>query len=349
MPVYESPNTRNYLLGRGILYAAPWDGDTPPEEVDFFDLGNVHDLTCDITESTEDAYTSKYGALLRNKSIRMTTGYVIQFDGDEFSLKNLVLCFKGTIHGRNVVFAQTALDKYYALRFVGDNPAGESQQWDWWKVKVAPRGGVALIGDQWASLGMKGEGVADNANHPECPYYRIIVDPTMTSTTTTSTTTTTTSAPGSTTTTAAPVWSENLCTGGTPSAYNVKPSIVPNLYAVANAFDGDYNTLWAGYLYTYNWIQYDFGEGVAHQVEWVTIYPFASLEGDLNIKDFTIYGSNDGINFTPLYSGQFPNEEQLLGIGFSNSTAYRYIRLYIANTWSGGTPAIREITMHKAL
>jgi len=337
------------MLGRGVLYAAPWDGDTPPDEAEYFDLGNVPELSVDITETTEEAFGSKYGSLMRNKSIRMTAGYTLNFATDEFSVKNLCMCFKGTLQGTNIILAQTALDKYYAMRFVSDNPAGEDQQWDFWKVKVAPRGGVRLIADQWASLSMKGDGVADNAGHPTCPFYRVIYDPTMTTTSTTSTTVTSTSAPVITTTTAAPVWSADLCTGGTPSAYNVKPSIVPNLYAVANAFDDDYNTLWAGWLYTQNWIQYDFGEGVAHQVEWITIYPFAAMDGNLSIKDFAIFGSNDGEAFDLLYAAQFPNEEQLLGIGFTNSTAYRYIRLYIANTWSGGTPAIREITMHKAV
>ena len=287
----------------------------------------------------------------------MTAGYTVTFASDEFSVANLLMCFKATLQGLNVILAQTALDRYYALRFVSANPAGADQQWDFWKVKVAARGGVALISDQWARLGMKGTGVADHANHPTNPFYQIIYYPGLTTTTTTTITTTTTTGTGTTTTegptttTIAPewTWSDDLCAGGTARASSQTASIFPNLYAASRAFDDDYSSIWKGAIaYSYGWIEYDFGDGDEQQVEKVTLAPYYDQHGAW-VKTFSIWGSQDGSNYTLLYEGQCPNEEVVSSFEFTNATAYQIIRIYIANNWGTKEPGIREITMHKQI
>ena len=70
-------------------------------------------------------------------------------------------------------FAQTQVEGM--LRFVSDNPAGTQQEIQAWRVSLTPAGDTAMIGDDWSTLGFTGEVLKDESNHPDSPYFDIIM------------------------------------------------------------------------------------------------------------------------------------------------------------------------------
>lgn len=71
-------------------------------------------------------------------------------------------------------FAQSQVEGF--LRFVSDNPAGGQQELQIWRVSLTPTGDTAMIGDDWSTLGFTGEILKDTVNHPDSPYFNIIMD-----------------------------------------------------------------------------------------------------------------------------------------------------------------------------
>lgn len=68
-------------------------------------------------------------------------------------------------------FAETQIEG--RLRFVSDNPAGDNQELEIWRVSLTPSGDTALIGDDWSTLGFTGEVLKDETGHPSSPYMNI--------------------------------------------------------------------------------------------------------------------------------------------------------------------------------
>ena len=138
------------------------------------------------------------------------------------------------------------------------------------------------------------------------------------------------------------------CTGGTPTASNSHGSYPPS-----NAFDNNNTTFWF-YAAAGQWIQYDFGSGVSWRIGKVVIRGYIDSGDGVKIKDFIIQGSNNGSDWTTLYTGTQANNENDQSHEFVNTTAYRYIRIDIDDDASGyyGTnarSAIREISMYEIL
>ena len=61
------------------------------------------------------------------------------------------------------------------LRFVSDNPAGENQELEIWRVSLTPNGDTAMIGDAFATIKFTGEVLKDATAHPTSPYMNITI------------------------------------------------------------------------------------------------------------------------------------------------------------------------------
>lgn len=186
----QSPSTENYSLGRGILKIGEWSGATPPTyPSSYTDVGNCPSFEVTVTEDRLDHFSSRTGLRLKDKSIVVETGYTLKFKLDEMSVVNMQMFLKATLQGSNVLLANTALNKEFALAFQSDNPVGPNELWQFWRCQLSPDGNFALIGEkEWQTLGFSGEGLADTVGHQTSPYFTV----TYATTTSTSTTTTTT-------------------------------------------------------------------------------------------------------------------------------------------------------------
>ena len=81
-----------------------------------------------------------------------------------------------------------------------------------------------------------------------------------------------------------------------------------------------------------HWWKYDFGSGNEQILVQVSIKPWGDGVG-YGVKDFNIEGSNDDTNWDVLYTDQHPNDNTLIDYSFTNTTAYRYYRIYLSTTW----------------
>ena len=193
--VAQNPSTTLYKLGRGVVSIAAWVGTTPPASQT--DVGNSPRFECEVVEENLDHFSSRSGTRNKDKQVTIEIGYNLNFDLDEFSVRNLAMFLKGSISG-NVISANTELDKEYEVQFVSDNPAGPNETWLFHKAKLSPGGSLNLISDEWSLMSFTGEGLSDVTNNPSSPYFDVTF---ATTTTTTSTTTTTTTTSTTTTTT----------------------------------------------------------------------------------------------------------------------------------------------------
>lgn len=130
-----------------------------------------------------------------------------------------------------------------------------------------------------------------------------------------------------------PTMTSNTAPSGTCSAESEHSAT----YAAWKAFNNDGTT--SQWLSTWQaplpeWIQYDFGSGVAHVFRRCVITPWNDV--NWRPKDYTIYGSNNGSNWTSLASGTQFDETGMAAktTDFANITAYRYLRITITSRWA---------------
>jgi len=184
MPIYSSPSTELYQLGKGVLSIGEWSGATPPSS--YTDVGNCPTFTITVTEETLAHYSSRSGTRTKDKEVIIETGYTLEFQLDEISSYNLQMFLKASATGSSPIIlkANSELTKEYAVKFKSINPAGPNELWQFWRVKLKPNGAFSLIGDDWSKIGFTGEGLADTANHSDSPYFTVTYGTTTTTTTT---------------------------------------------------------------------------------------------------------------------------------------------------------------------
>jgi len=182
----SSPSTTLYSLGKGILKIGEWTGETPPTlPAGYSDVGNCPKFDVEVTEEKLDHFSSRSGIRQKDKTITLETGYSVKFSLDEMSVKNLQIFLKATLSGSNVLLANTALNKEFALLFTADNPVGPNETWQFHRLTIAPDGAFNLIGDDWQVLSFDGTGLSDIDNNPTSPYFTVTFATTTTTTTTT--------------------------------------------------------------------------------------------------------------------------------------------------------------------
>jgi len=122
----------------------------------------------------------------------------------------------------------------------------------------------------------------------------------------------------------------DIITGGVASAdsaYN--PS-----YIAANASDNNLATRWASANTAFpHWWKYDLGAGVAKAVFKLNIFTYKDANGAA-VKNFTLQGSNDNINWTTVYTGICADlSSRWQDFTFSNSIAYRYYKINLTDNY----------------
>lgn len=126
----------------------------------------------------------------------------------------------------------------------------------------------------------------------------------------------------------APVWSEDLCTGGTAFA-----SAYSSSYSPDKAFDDSLSSFWARLVYSDpSYLGYQFASGQV--IQRIRIYQVAAGAA----RNFLIQGSNNGSSWTTLstiVNSGMDGTSTWYTFTFSNSTSYTYYRIYISLRYSG--------------
>ncbi len=163
-------NTDNYVIGKGVLQIAEFSGGAPGA---YADVGNCPRFEFEPTIERLPHYSSRSGFREKDKNPIIQTEYTVAFDLDEIAASNMARFTMGTLTEGMEVFGLQATDKEYALRFTTDNPTGPNKVYDFWRLTLSPGGPVQLIGEEWMIMSFNGEGLADNTNQPDSPYFTV--------------------------------------------------------------------------------------------------------------------------------------------------------------------------------
>lgn len=130
--------------------------------------------------------------------------------------------------------------------------------------------------------------------------------------------------------------------GLTPGKSYFASSQYSSTYSAARAFDDDDATYWrSASASTDEYIGVDFGSGNSKTIELLTIKNYSSY----GMANFKLQGSNNGTDYTDIYTGTTQNNQGTQPIAISNNTAYRYYRVKNDGTPYGAHIRIHEIEM----
>jgi len=175
MALKVSHDVETTAMGGGILYVAPWTGSTPPEEADFYNIGNLENFTYNVGVTTVEHECTQGKFIVIDKRTVTKSGCSMKWVCDELTIKNLAMHALGTIDDHTIHAAQNA-DQEWAIRFVEDPVYGESRIFNCWRASVTPDGDVPWVSmEKYKSLGFGGAALADTANHPDSPLFDITV------------------------------------------------------------------------------------------------------------------------------------------------------------------------------
>lgn len=138
-----------------------------------------------------------------------------------------------------------------------------------------------------------------------------------------------------------PVYDSDFLTGGVASG----SSNTSGAFPYANACDDNEGTIWAtddpGSFPEY-W-QYDLGAGTTKIARKLRIKA-ALITGTLyGVKNFTLKGSHNDIDWIDIHTDLQANNADWQEYTFSNSTAYRYYRISLADSYYATQAGIAEI------
>ena len=112
------------------------------------------------------------------------------------------------------------------------------------------------------------------------------------------------------------------------SASNLHPNVP------ASAFDGKESSAWIKDNTTSGWIKVDLGSNEQSVISGLELTPAHSTWPGSGVRDFTLEGSNDDRTWILLFNGTAENSTSLQRFTFSNSTAYRFYRVSILNSYT---------------
>lgn len=180
----QAPSTNNYVIGKGRMYVAEWSGGAIGA---YEDMGNATSAEIEPTIERLAHYSSRSGFRTKDKNPVIQTEYMLNITLDEICAANLRRFLIAGGSGNTILGLQGS-NKEYAIRFISDNPIGPNSTWNFWKCTISPNGAMQLIGDEWMTMTISCEGLADAGGHPTSPYFTVdTTEPTSTTTTTTTT------------------------------------------------------------------------------------------------------------------------------------------------------------------
>lgn len=181
MPLLTTPAGKELItVGGGILYMAPWDGSTPPEEGDYIDVGEVSDLvlTNDIQDIEIYSFRQAVKQLIDTRTKQV--GYSFTAKLLEHSIVNWGIATKSKIVD-NKLLALAEPNAYHAVRFVANNGTlWEGHVFDFHIAKVRSDGNTNLIDlEKPLELPIKGFGLRDETrdNVTSSQFYDVTFVP----------------------------------------------------------------------------------------------------------------------------------------------------------------------------
>jgi len=173
----------NYMSGNGIPYIAPWDGTTPPGELDWVDLGDINKFSVQPKVTKKDHWSHRTGIQARDLRVKVKEECTLTWELTEITSANLLLYFQATLSGSDVLIMEGGVTNY-AVKFEQVLINGIEHIFTFWKADVIPGAAIELIADgtgegDWAKLEIQAELLEDSTNHPTNKWGKIALAPTV--------------------------------------------------------------------------------------------------------------------------------------------------------------------------
>lgn len=155
-----SPNVDNYFIGKGIVKFAVAGGTT------YVDLGNCPEVEWTPTVDKLDHFSSRTGIRVKDLSVVREKSATVRVVMEELTPHNLGIALMGEVT-TGTPPAPTSIDIFSlseirgALRFIGQNDVGAKVQYDWPNVSIIPTSSINLISEEWGSMEITADVLAD--------------------------------------------------------------------------------------------------------------------------------------------------------------------------------------------
>lgn len=161
-----SPDTKNYYIGKGVVYAKMLDV-TPPQG--FRHIGNVPEF--EVTPEVEELehYSSMAGVRTRDRTVVLEKSMTLRMVMEEFTLENLAMALLGeqkSVGGYNVIDIFERTKSRYEIKLIGTNDVGARFMWHFPAVDFIPASSVNAITEEWGTLEVTGEVAQLNSSTP---------------------------------------------------------------------------------------------------------------------------------------------------------------------------------------
>ena len=117
-------------------------------------------VTYDVTDDYEIDAVSGRIYIVPGGAITEASDIEVDYTYATISLQKVTAGTAGTIDGY--------------LRFIGDPAHGPVWELEVWHLQISPDGNIPMIGEDYASFGIKGKVIQEAAAHPSEPYFRAI-------------------------------------------------------------------------------------------------------------------------------------------------------------------------------
>jgi hypothetical protein len=154
-PTLISPNTGNYLVGKGQLY---FKREGAP---DFVHMGNATAMEFTPSLDKLDHFSSMEGIKTKDASIVLTRSGEVKLTLDEWTPSNLSLAVLGSVDELAVggptveIFDQDAVTG--ELKFIASNDVGPRWDYHYFNVSFIPSETLNPISDEWGQIVVSGE------------------------------------------------------------------------------------------------------------------------------------------------------------------------------------------------
>lgn len=156
----ESPSTDNLWIGKGIVTFQA-TGETAAR-----DLGEVSEVELQPVIERLDYFSNRQGVRRKVRSVIVEKGGTVRLVMDEITAQNLALAVAGTITtntaGDSVVNILAGNETTGVVRITGTNEVGQQIDAEFLKVSFAPEGSLSFISDEFGSIEITGELLADD-------------------------------------------------------------------------------------------------------------------------------------------------------------------------------------------
>lgn len=155
MSNYQSPDVRNYVIGKGSAYFTRAGGVRRH-------MGNATVFEVEPTVEELDHFSSMSGVRTKDKVAVIEKSAVVRVTLEEFTVENLRLALLGGEATDNTSGDLTfdILDDEMAqgkLEFIGNNAVGPKINYEFPSVAFRPASALSAISEEWGSMELEGE------------------------------------------------------------------------------------------------------------------------------------------------------------------------------------------------